>query len=134
METSILSHLTNSALVVYGLQFLKGTTSYRKFAAAMPMADNKVHVLMSALGAFGTAAGMHGAVGGSSLAGWTLTLAIPPLWVVFHGLWDWAQQFALNQIMYSIAVQQKAAAPVVTAQVTPEVSVTTPFPKSSVGV
>lgn len=127
IETSILSHLTNSALVVYALQYLKGTAWYSRLATNLPMAEEKVHLLMSALGAFGAAVGMHGAVAGSSGAGWAVTLSVPPLWVLLHSLWDWGQQLALNQIIFAIAVQQKAAAPVITQADTPRVSVTSPL-------
>lgn len=129
MEVSVLSHVTNSALVVYIIQYLKGTDWYQRFVKWMPMADNKVHVLMSAVGAAGTALGMHGAAKGSSVDGWTLTLMIPPLWVVAHAIWDLAQQLALNQIIFAIAVQQHAAAPVVTVPVLglPKATVTAPL-------
>lgn len=126
-ETSILSHLTNSALVVYALQYLKGTEWYGKLAANLPIADRKVHLLMSALGAFAGAVGMHWAVEGGTDAGWKIAVSIPPLWVVLHGAWDWVQQLALNQLVFAVAVQQKAAAPVMTEAVTPRVSVTTPL-------
>lgn len=126
MEVSVLSHVTNSALVVYALQFLKGTATYRRFSAWMPMAESRVHVLMSALGAGMTALGMHGAAKGSSAEGWVLTLMIPPLWVIAHAAWDLAQQMALNQIIFAVAVQQKAAAPVVTVPVGHDVTVTAP--------
>lgn len=129
MEVSLLSHVTNSALVVYSLQYLKGTQTYQRFAAWMPIADNRVHVLMSAIGAAATGVGMHGAVASTTEGGWLLTLAVPPLWVLFHALWDWAQQLALNQIIFAIAVQQHAAAPVVTARVAPALTVTTPLEK-----
>lgn len=127
MEVSLLSHFTNSALVVYLIQWLKGTKPYQRFAAWLPIADDHVHVLMSALGAFLTAIGMHGSVKGASTEGWVITLAIPPLWIVLHAAWDWAQQFALNQLVFAIAVQRKEAAPVVTAQVTPKIAVTAPL-------
>lgn len=128
MEVSTLSHLTNSALVVYGLQYVKGTDWYKRLAIALPMERAKVHVLMSAAGAAATSLGMHGVVVGSVSSGYQLTLAIPPLWVLAHASWDWAQQMALNQIVFALAVQQKEAAPVVTAQVSPHVSVTAPLP------
>ncbi len=117
MDVTLLSHVTNSALVVYLIQWLKGTARYQRFAAWLPIADNKVHVLMSAIGAFATGLGMHGAVEGSYIEGYHLTLLIPPLWVILHTLWDGAQQMALNQIVFAISVQQKAAAPVLTAPV-----------------
>ena len=129
MEVSVLSHLTNSALVVLLLQWLKGTAGYQKFAAAMPIASKKVHVLLSVLGAGGSALGMHSAVAGSVGAGYVLTLSIPPLWAVFHAAWDWVQQIALNWLTYVIAVQQRAAAPVGTVQVSPSVAVTASLEK-----
>lgn len=127
MEVSLLSHLTNSALVVYLLQYLKGTPTYQRFAAWMPMADKKVHVLMSALGAGATSFGMHGAVEGNAALGWHLALTIPPLWMIFHTLWDLAQQLALNQIVFAIAVQQKEAAPVATVPIGLGATVTAPL-------
>lgn len=128
METSVLSHVTNSVLVVYVLQWLKGTATYRRFASALPVADTKVHVLMSALGAAGSALGMHGTAKGSYAEGWTLVLAIPPLWILAHAAWDLGQQMALNQLIFAITVQQKAAAPVATVQTNvPKVSVTVPL-------
>jgi hypothetical protein len=126
-ETSILSHLTNSMLVVTLLQYLKGTVWYTRFASALPIADSKVHVVMSGIGAFAAAVGMHGAVKGSSGVGWEIALAIPPLWVLLHSIWDWGQQLALNQLIFAITVQQKKAAPVITEVVTPKVSVTAPL-------
>jgi len=131
METSVLSHFTNSALVVYAIQWLKSTDRYRRFAAALPMADSRVHVLMSAVGAFLTAAGMHGAVVGNMGAGWQITLAIPPLWVLLHAIWDWLQQLMLNQLIFAMTVQQKAAAPVGTVQLTPKVTVTAPLTEAT---
>ena len=116
-EVSVLSHVTNSAIVVYGLQLLKGTTWYRRCADKLPIANAKIHVMVSALGAFATAVGMHGAVTGSATDGWKLALAIPPLWIVLHATWDWAQQMALNQIVFAVAVQQKEAAPALTVPV-----------------
>jgi hypothetical protein len=117
MEVSPLSHVTNAALVVYILQYLKRTEWYQRFATALPLANDRVHVGMSALGAFATSVGMHVAVEGNSDAGWHLMLSVPPLWVLAHALWDWAQQMSLNQIVFALAVQRKEAAPVVTTQV-----------------
>lgn len=128
MEVSVLSHVTNAALVVYLLQYLKGTAWYRRCAAWLPIADKNVHVVMSAIGAAATSLGMHGAVTGSVADGWKVALAIPPLWVIAHAAWDWGQQFALNQLTFALAVQQKAAAPVVTVPVGhSDVTVTAPI-------
>lgn len=127
METSFLSHFTNSVLVVYGLQWLKGTARYQRLAAWLPIADHKVHILMSGIGAAASALGMHGTASGSYVSGWQLVLSIPPLWILAHAIWDWLQQMAANQFIFAIAVQQKAAAPVVTEKVLPGVTVTAPL-------
>jgi hypothetical protein len=129
-EVSVLSHLTNSALIVYLLKWLRGTERYRQFAKWMPMAEGKVHVLMSIIGAAATSLGMHGAVTGDYSAGWHIALTIPPLWMILHSAWDVAEQAMLNQVVFAVAVQQKAAAPVVTVPVStskPEVTVTAPL-------
>ncbi len=127
MEVSLLSHLTNSALVVYGLKWLRGTQRYQRFAAWVPCSNATVHRVVSLIGASATAIGMHGAVEGTSAAGYTLTLMIPPLWVITHTIWDIGQQFALNQLVFAIGVQEKAAAAVVTVPVASEVTVTAPI-------
>lgn len=129
-EVSLLSHITNSAVVVYGLEWLKGTERYQKLCKAMPIADEKVSVFMSGLGAFVTALGMHGAIEGNAALGWHLALTIPPLWIVMHAAWDWAQQFALNQIVFAVAVQEKKAAPVLTVPIASDVTVTAPLEKA----
>lgn len=129
MEVSLLSHLTNSALVVYGLKWLRGTERYKRFTKAIPCENATVHRVMSLIGASASALGMHGAVEGTSTAGYTLTLMIPPLWVLMHAAWDIGQQFALNQIVFALAVQEKAAAPVATVPVGQDVTVTAAIPK-----
>ena len=98
MEVSLLSHVTNSALIVYLLQFLKRTGWYRRFCAWAPREEQKVHVLMSAIGAWGTSMGMHGtAVGNAGLG-------------------------------CALAVEQKSAAPVGTVEIAPHITVTAPLP------
>lgn len=127
MEVSVLSHVTNSALVVYALQYLKGTAWYRRCAAWLPIADKNVHVVMSALGAFATSVGMHATIQGSFASGWHFAGTIPPMWEILHTGWDWGQQFALNQLIFALAVQEKAAAPVVTVPLAHDVTVTAPL-------
>ena len=133
MEVSLLSHLTNSALVVYGLKWLRGTQKYQKCAAWLPVKDGTVHRLVSLLGASLSAIGMGWAVEGSSDAGYKFTLMIPPLLVLMHTLWGIALQFALNQLLFAIAVQEKAAAPVVTVPLPHEkdVTITAAIPKET---
>lgn len=129
MEVSLLSHFTNSLLVVQIIQWLKGTARYRQFAQWMPIAEGKVHVLMSMIGAAASGLGMHGAAEGNAGIGWHLTVVIPPLWVVLHAAWDWAQQLTMNQLTFAVIAQQKAAAPVVTIPapaLAPKATVTVP--------
>lgn len=129
MEVSLLSHLTNSALVVYGLKWLRGTKRYQRCVSKLPLDNGTVHRLASLLGASASAIGMHGAVEGDASVGWHLALSIPPLWILLHSLWDIGQQFALNQLVFAIAVQEKSAAPVLTVPVAPDVTVTAALPK-----
>lgn len=107
MEGAFISQLTSAAVVVYLLQFLKRTSWYPRFAAWLPMADAHVHRVVSVLGAFVSAVGVHIAFSGNAATGWQFAGTIPPLAVLAHACWDWAQQFALNQLTYD-AVAQRA--------------------------
>ena len=126
-EGSFYSHLTNSAIVVAMIQWLKGTARYKRFAAWLPIADKKVHIIASMVGAGASSFGIHGAVTGSLLAGGVYSFTLPPLWVMLHAGWDWVSQVFLNWLTYVIAVQQRAAAPVATEQVIPKLAVTQPL-------
>lgn len=107
MDGALISQLTSAAIVVYLLQSLKRTGWYTRLAAWMPMKDEHVHRVVSAVGAFLSAEGVHIAFTGDAVAGWHLSATIPPAMVLLHAFWDWAQQFALNQLTYD-AVAQRA--------------------------
>lgn len=113
MDGALISQLTSAAMVVYLLQFLKKTSWYARFATWLPIADAHVHRLVSVMGAFLSAVGVHVAFTGSAAAGWHIAATIPPLTVLLHAAWDWAQQFALNQLTYD-AVAQRAGSPTIT--------------------
>ncbi len=132
MEVSVLSHVTNSALVIWGLEYLKRKAWFQKLLGAVPVSNGKLYVLLSGIGAAIGTLGMHGAVEGNYVEGWKLALTIPPLWVILHAAWDLAQQMTLNQIGFAALVKQKAAAPVMTQAVTPKVSVTVPLETAEV--
>ncbi len=132
MEVSWYSHLTNSVLVVTIINWLRGTKQYQQFADWLPVANGKVHVIMSLIGAAGTALGMHGAAEGSVGEGWKLVVMIPPLWVVLHAAWDVVQQAMGNQLVYWVALKAKQIEPMVTAPVHPgatPITVTEPLEK-----
>jgi hypothetical protein len=107
MDGAFISQLTSAAVVVYLLQFLKKTVWYQRFATRLPIADAHVHRVVSLLGAFISAIGVHIAFTGNAASGWQFAGTIPPLAVVLHSGWDLLQQFALNQLTYD-AVAQKA--------------------------
>jgi len=133
MEVSILSHVTNAALVVYTLKWLRGTKRYQRFAEWLPCENAKVHRAMSFLGAIASAGGMHGSIEGHAGIGWHLAADIPPLWVILHSSWDVIQQMMLNQVVFALAEKEKSAAPVVTVPVpdTKDITVTAAIPKES---
>jgi hypothetical protein len=126
MEVSWYAHFANSVIVVAVLNYLRTTKRYQRFANWLPIANGKVHVLMSGLGAAMTAVGMHGAAEGSAGQGWKIVLMIPPLWVVLHAAWDIIQQMAGNQMIYWLALKSKQIEPVLTTQ-TPIGAVTEPL-------
>jgi hypothetical protein len=117
MEVSWYAHVTNSVIVVAILNYLRTTQRYQRFANWVPMANGKVHVMMSGIGAAMTALGMHGAAEGSAGTGFKIVLLIPPLWVVAHAAWDVVQQMAGNQLVYWLALKAKQVEPMVTTPV-----------------
>jgi hypothetical protein len=106
MDGAVISQLTSAAIVVYLLQYLKKTAWYPKFAAAVPMDAAHVHRLVSAAGALLSAVGVHIAFTGDVATGWHFAGTIPPLHEIVHSAWDWAQQFALNQLTYDAVLQR----------------------------
>ncbi len=127
MDGAIISQLTSAAIVVYLLQWLKKQDWYAKCVTAIPIDDPTVHRLVSALGAFLSAEGVHFAFTGSASAGWHLSATIPPAAVLLHAFWDWAQQFALNQLTYD-AVAQRAGGPKAGVLLTAEPAIVVPSP------
>lgn len=124
MDSTLLNHITSAGLVVYGLQMVKSLPWYHRLTAALPWETAMVHRIVSAIAAFVTAIGIHVAVNGSSALGWQLGATIPPVAVLLHGCWDWANQFCLQQLAYD-AVVQKAGAVVAPAPIqVPPASVT----------
>lgn len=104
MTDQLLSQLTASALVVYTLQALKK-------AAWMPWLTDRTHTLnrlVSALGAALTAVGIHlsfdSTTGTFMATGLTLT-------ALGHGLWEWINQFALNQLLFDGVIMPKKEIP-----------------------
>jgi hypothetical protein len=106
MDDGVLDHVTSAAVVVYGLQMLKRTGWYANFAQALPIDDAHVHRFVSAIGALLSGVGIHWAATGNADAGWHLAITIPPLMLLLHAVWDWASQFALQQIAYDLVAQK----------------------------
>lgn len=128
-ETSLLSHLSNAALVVIALQYVRSTRLYQRFANWLPIANGKVHVIMAGLGGAATSLGMHGSAQGSVTKGWSILLTIPPLWLVLHAIWDWVNQCAIQWFAFKLAVNERAAAPVITVPLPhADATITAPIP------
>lgn len=106
MDGAISSQLVSAAMVVYGLNTLKRFAWYQAFVKALPMDDAHIHRAVSALGAFLSAVGIHIAFTGSAQAGWSFAGTIPPLAILLHGLWDWFQQFVMNQVFYDVVMKE----------------------------
>ena len=66
--------------------------------------------VLSGIGAAVSAVGVHTAMVGDMHVGWSMTITIPPLLVFLHAVWDWMNQMALNQLVYSTAVETRTVA------------------------
>lgn len=100
MNDTVLDHVTSAAVIVYGLNLLKRFGWYQRLATRIPIENANVHRTISAVAAFVTAIGIHVATQGDASTGWHLAITVPPLAVLLHASWDWAQQFGLQQLMF----------------------------------
>lgn len=98
--STVMTHLTLGAVIVYGIQYLKA-------AGWMPWltADSKTLTrLVSALAALAVGFGVTGQwdpVHGG-------TFVIPPLSDLINGLWDTVKQFTTNQVLYDTVFNRPA--------------------------
>ncbi len=131
VDSQITNHLTSAMLIVYVLKWLRSTKLYQRCVGWLPISNGKIHVIVSGIGAFIAAVGIHGSISGNYSDGWKYAGTIPSLAVMWHMAVDWGTQMAFNQGVFAVAVQEKAAAPVVTVPVSvaPDVTVTAPIPK-----
>ncbi len=106
------SQIVSSLLVVKFLEWLKTTGWYQNFATAMPMNNRRVHQIVSAVGAFISALGIHIAFQGTWHDGWHFAGTIPAGPELVQALWAWAQQFMLNQGIFDIVYKQFPSATV----------------------
>ncbi len=118
----ILSQFTAAAVSVYAIQALKSSS----LVPWITQRTTGLNRLLSALGAFIGAIGVHFAFGASQSVDGTYVLTVTGATVsnVLHGLWHWANQVALQQLTYDAVVAKTSAQ-------TPQAVAAVPLPPSA---
>ena len=99
MTDHILSQISTSAMIVYGLEWLKMCKWFRWLDLESKKLNRIVAVILSGLGAIG----VHGEFDPG--AGTLLITGLSTV-TILHGLWDWAQAFVTQQVIYDGVVQK----------------------------
>lgn len=97
-DPTLLSHLTSAAIVVYLIQWLKRAS----WVPWLTPETTTLSRIVSAILAAGSAIGLHVAY---DSAGGVLTVTGLTVGSLLHGVWEWLNQFALQQLAYDVAVQ-----------------------------
>lgn len=106
-QSILLSHLTSAAIFAYILQLLQQWTK-------LPWVTKEattINIVIRAILSFLAILGITTAWTGSLLAGGTLTIDIPSIWIVLHGLYHFIGQFALQHAWLKIFYLDKPAQP-----------------------
>lgn len=98
--TEVVPYLTSAATIVYIQKFLKSRQIYASFVKAFPGADKWAHWFMAGLMSLVAAAGIHWAWSGTLTEGGTLTIMVPTLAAIVHGVSDWFKVYILQHTIY----------------------------------
>ena len=96
----MLSQLTSSAVVVYAIELVKKSAIFPWLTAETKTLNRWLAVIGSGIAAIGVHFAYDAKDGALVITGLTLG-------AVAHGLWHWAQQYALTQLAYDSAVNNK---------------------------
>ena len=95
----ITAHLTTGAVAVYAIEALKQWPQFRWLTADSATINRVISALAAAMIAFGISAT------GDIEAGWTIH--IPSGAILMAGLWEWAKQVTVQQVIWDGVVSQK---------------------------
>ena len=104
-SSQIVSQLTSAALVVYALQWLKRSKLFPWITAETTTLNRWVGAAAAGLSAIGIHLAFTATAG--TPGSYVITVTGLTLPNVLHGVWHWANQYALQQITYD-AVTSKA--------------------------
>lgn len=92
------THLTTGAVVVYLVEWLKHQSWCRWLTADTSTVNRVVSGVAAAAVAFGVT------WTGDADTGWTIH--VPMLTALVSGLWEWAKQWTLQQVLYDAAIKK----------------------------
>ena len=96
----ILAHLTLGGVVVYGIEWLKGSGKFPWITASTKTLNRIVSLIAAAVVALGVG------VTGDASHGWAIS--VPPLAALLAGVWETIKQLVLQQVLYDgVVAKQK---------------------------
>lgn len=98
MDSDVTAHVTTGAVVVYAIEWLKRAGWFRWLTAD----SGTVNRVVSAIAAAAMAFGIHAT--GDASTGWVIH--VPSVAVLLAGVWEWATQFVIQQLIFDGVVQQ----------------------------
>lgn len=101
VTTDAMAHLTTGAVVVYAIEALKRAGWFRWMHAD----SGTINRIVSGVAAAGMALGIQ-ATGDASI-GWVIH--VPSATVLLLGVWEWAKQFVLQQLIFDGIVQKSGS-------------------------
>jgi hypothetical protein len=100
MGEELLSQLTSSAVVIYAIEALKKSRWFPWLTAE----TTTVNRIAAVVGSLAAAVGIHYSY--DMTAGALLITGLTPSGIS-HGIWHWAQQYAITQLAYDAAIDNK---------------------------
>lgn len=96
----LLSQLTSSAVVIYAIELVKRSHWFPWLTAETRTLNRVAAVIGSLIAAVGIHYSYDASAGALVITGLTT-------WGVAHGIWHWAQQYAITQLAYDAAIDNK---------------------------
>lgn len=99
METSgeLTAHLTSGAVAVYAIQYVKSQSWFPWMNTDTKVLNRYVNGILAAVSVMGISWSYDPSVGG--------TIQIPAAMVIASGLWEFAKQYILQQVIYDGVVE-----------------------------
>lgn len=107
----VIPYLTSAATIVYVQKWLKTLEFYQRFVKAFPGADKYAHWVVAGAMSVIAATGIHWVWTGTLLNGGVLTINVPQLSDILHGVSSWFKVYITQHTIYEATTAGPTPAP-----------------------